>query len=70
MYEKPVLKIIGRDGNAFAILGEAKKVLKQHGYDKQEIEQVMNEAMAGDYNNLLQTMLKYFDVEYQNHSFF
>jgi len=31
--KNPVLKIIGTDGNAFAILGKAQKVAKQNGMD-------------------------------------
>jgi hypothetical protein len=58
-FSKPKLKILGRDGNAFAILGAARQVaLKNH----MEWKAISEEAMAGDYNHLLQTMMKYFDV--------
>jgi hypothetical protein len=58
--EKPVLKIIGTDGNAFAILGKARRVAIKHKLDWDAIQA---EAMSGDYNHLLATMMKYFDVE-------
>ena len=58
--QKPVLKIIGTDGNAFAILGTAQRVAKENKMDWAKIQE---EAMSGDYNNLLQTLTKYFDVE-------
>jgi len=56
----PVLKILGENGNAFAILGKAKRVALQNEMDWEEIEK---EAKSGDYDHLLQTMMKYFEVE-------
>jgi hypothetical protein len=58
--EKPILKLVGVDGNAFAILGKARRVAKENNMDW---EIIRDEAMAGDYDHLLQTMVKYFDVE-------
>jgi hypothetical protein len=56
---KPTLSIIGKDGNAFAILGKARETALKYNLDWETIE---NEATSGDYNNLLRTMCKYFDV--------
>ena len=58
--EKPVLKIIGEDGNAFAILGKARRVALENGIDFKPIQV---EAMSGDYDHLLQTMMKHFEIE-------
>ena len=57
---KPVLKLVGYDGNAFSILGRAQKVAKKNGMDWEKIQA---EATSGDYDHLLQTMMKYFDVQ-------
>ena len=57
---KPKLKLLGIDGNAFGILGKAKKIAEENDMDWDAISK---EAMDGDYNHLLQTMMKYFDVE-------
>lgn len=57
---KPKLKLLGTDSNAFALLGEASKVAKANNLDWVKIR---SEAMDGDYDHLLQTMLKYFEVE-------
>ena len=57
---KPVLKIIGNDGNAFAILGAARRVAKKNNMNWEEI---IKEATSGDYDHLLCTMTKYFDVK-------
>lgn len=59
---KPKLKIIGKDGNAFAILGEARRAAKKAGWSQDEIDKMLQESMSGDYNNLLATVSKYFDV--------
>jgi hypothetical protein len=57
------IKLVGEDGNAFYILGKVKKELKRNGYDKDFINQFMEEATAGDYDKLLQTVMKYVIVE-------
>ena len=57
---KPPLKLVGEDGNAFAILGRAARVARKHNLDWATIQK---EATSGDYDHLLQTMMKYFDCE-------
>lgn len=57
---KPTLVLAGQDGNAFAILGRASRIAKENDMDWETIK---TEAMSGDYDNLLQTMMKYFEVE-------
>lgn len=52
MSGKPVLKIVGEDGNAFAILGKAMRVAKANDMDW---DKIMTEATSGDYDHLLQT---------------
>lgn len=60
-YEPPVVKLIGADGNAFAIMGKVTNVLKKAGY-RDLVKQYQQEAMSGDYNHLLQVSMKYCDV--------
>jgi hypothetical protein len=57
--QKPTLKLTGDDGNAFAILGKAMKIAKENNMAWGII---LREATSGDYDHLLQTMMKYFDV--------
>ena len=57
---KPVLKLLGQNGNIFAILGAAKRVATKHNMDWEKIQK---EATSGDYDNALQVMMKYFEVE-------
>jgi len=56
---KPKLKLTGKDGNVFFILGRASQVAKKNNMDFNKIQE---EAMSGDYDNLLRVMIKYFDV--------
>jgi len=60
--EKPVLQLTGIDGNAFVILGRAGRAARDAKWPRERIDAVMEEATAGDYEHLLQTMMKYFDV--------
>jgi ABC-type transporter Mla MlaB component len=46
------------DGNAFAILSAFKRQAKKEGWTLEEINEVLKEAMSGDYNHLLQTIMK------------
>jgi hypothetical protein len=57
--EKPELKLIGADGNAFGILSLARRVALKNGMDWAKIEA---EATKGDYDNLLNVMMNYFTV--------
>lgn len=54
--------LAGPDGNAFCILGNAQRLLKQAGYNKQEIDEVIKEAMSSDYDHLLETIGKVLDL--------
>lgn len=57
------VKLIGEDGNAFAILGRVKRALEQGGVPRAEIDQYFEEATSGDYNHLLATTMKWCEVE-------
>jgi hypothetical protein len=55
------IELIGQDGNAFNIMGIATKALKRNGH-ADLVSVYMEEAMAGDYDHLLRTTMKYFEV--------
>ncbi len=60
--EKPVVQLVGTDGNAFAIMGKVARALREAG--KPELVQpYMDEATAGDYDHLLRVTMKYVDVQ-------
>lgn len=60
--DKPKLQLVGTDGNAFAILGKARKAGKRAGWSKEKVNEVLEEAKSGDYDHLLQTVMIHFDV--------
>jgi len=60
---KPVVKLIGEDGNAFGVMGRVKRALARDGADKEYVNQYLHESMGGDYDNLLMTALKYVNIE-------
>lgn len=60
--KKPFLKLSGGDGNAFAILGKVQRVANKAGWTEEQINEFMEEAKSGDYNDLLITCQEYFDV--------
>jgi hypothetical protein len=55
-----VLKLVGEDGNAFAILGRAHNVMRKGGKESMWKE-FDTEATSGDYNHLLCTCMEWFD---------
>ena len=57
------VRLTNRDGNAFAILGNCQRAARNAGISKDEINAFMEEAMNGDYDHLLRTCMKYFEVE-------
>jgi hypothetical protein len=56
------VKLIGKDGNAFFILGTVVKALKKNGFGHL-VDEYKKEAMSGDYNNLLSVTLDYVEVD-------
>jgi hypothetical protein len=55
-----VIDLAGPDGNAFALMGTAKRFAKQLCYDKPEIDKILNDMQSGDYENLLNVFDKEF----------
>lgn len=55
--QKLDLDLEGLDGNAFALLAHANKIAKRVGWNKEQIDELMDEAQSGDYDHLLQTLM-------------
>lgn len=58
---KSKLPLIGTDGNAYALMGQVTRGLKQAGAPKEYVDKFLQEAMSGDYYNLLRVCAKYTD---------
>ena len=61
-YPNVKVKLVGTDGNAFAILGNVQRAMRRAGLTQEQIAEFNREAMKGDYNNLLATCMRYVDV--------
>ena len=60
--DKPAVQLVGRDGNAFAIIGACRSAARTAGWDRERIDAVISEMQDGDYDHLLQVAMKHFDV--------
>lgn len=63
-YPHVKVRLTGQDGNAFAILGRVIQALRRAlpQIPQSEIERFQTEAMAGDYDHMLQTCMRWVDV--------
>jgi hypothetical protein len=57
-----IVMLTGQDGNAFAVLGRCREAARDAGLSEDEIAAFMDEAMAGDYDQLLQTAMRWFEI--------
>ena len=56
------VQLTGNDGNAFAIMASVSRALKDYGVDREEVSTFTQEAMSGDYDNLLRTAMRWVEV--------
>jgi hypothetical protein len=61
--KRPYVELVGRDGNAFAILGRTREAMREVGWTKAEIAEFTDKAMSGDYSALLGTVCDYCEVD-------
>jgi len=57
--KKVKLKLVGLDGNAFSLMGHFSKQARKEGWTRDEIDLVIAEAMSGDYDHLLCTLMEH-----------
>lgn len=56
------VKLVGEDGNAFAIIGRVQRALRKAGASEGDVNEYLDEAMDGDYDHLLQTTMEWVEV--------
>jgi len=61
-YPNIEVELVGQDGNAFNLIGIVQKALKNGGCTKAEIDQFIKEATSGDYDNVIQTCMRWVEV--------
>ena len=62
-YPNVVVQLVGTDGNAFALMGQVVKGLREAGVPSTEHSKFQAEAMSGDYDNLLATCMRWVTCE-------
>lgn len=60
-YPEIEVSLIGEDSNAFHIMGLVTNALKRAGH-RDQVEAFRDEAMSGDFDNLIQTCMKWVNV--------
>ena len=55
---KPKCRLVGEDGNAFAIMGRVTRALKANG-QSDLVAEYRAKATSGDYDNLLRVSMEY-----------
>lgn len=56
------VQLSGNDGNGFMIVGRTSSALHRGGVPEEEIKVFRDDATSGDYNHLLQTVMKWVTV--------
>jgi hypothetical protein len=62
-YPDITVQLTNTDGNAFAVLGRVLRALRQAGVPEAERQAFQREATSGDYDALLQTVLRWVAVD-------
>jgi hypothetical protein len=61
-YPEIEVQLSGEDGNAFSIVGTVSRALKRARVPAEEVALFRSEAMSGDYDNVLQTAMRWVEV--------
>jgi len=62
-YQHIKVKLLGKDGNAFFILGQVRRALRENNVPREEINKFTEEATSEDYSHLLNVVMKYVIIE-------
>ncbi len=62
LYPAVQVKLTGQDGNSFFIVGRIRSALERAGVPADKVDEFSTEAMAGDYDNVLRTAMRWISV--------
>jgi hypothetical protein len=62
-YPEVKVKLTGEDGNAFSIIGRCIQAAKRAKVPQEEINKFKEEAMSSNYDNLLCTVMDWFNCD-------
>lgn len=57
------VKLIGENGNALNLIGIVKRALRKAQVPLEDIQAFQTEALSGDYDHVLQTIMQTVEVE-------
>jgi hypothetical protein len=60
---RPTVELLGRDGNAGAIMATVARALRKAGNSREVIDSYREQSMAGDYDHLLRVAMEFAEVE-------
>jgi len=63
MSEKPKMRLLGNDGNIFAIMGRASALLREAGQAEKAKEMFERVTSSGSYDDALMIISEYVDTE-------
>jgi len=58
-YPNIQVQLTGLDGNAFMLIGTVRRALVRQGVPADEVSAFVAEATAGDYDNVIQTCMRW-----------
>ena len=58
LFPEIMVAITGEDGNAFNVLGAVMDAMRRQGVGQEAIDQFRADATAGDYDHLVQTVMR------------
>lgn len=56
------VELSGQDGNAFGMVSRTRAALKRGGATREQEEEFFNDALSGDYDHVLQTIMAWVTV--------
>jgi hypothetical protein len=61
-YPHITVRLTGINGNAFSVLGACRRAAERARLPQEEIDAFYTEAKSDDYDHLIQTAMRWFDV--------
>lgn len=58
-YPEVLVQLSNEDGNPLMIVGRTRSALRKYGLKEDEIIEFSKEALSGDYDHVLQTVMKW-----------
>jgi hypothetical protein len=62
LYPEIKVRLVGEDGNAFAIIGRVRAAMRRCGVPQTQIEAFTADATSADYDTLLGVVMRWVDV--------